>query len=71
MAFDDTLAERMRKQLADQDGLVEKRMFGGVAFLINGNMCCSVHTDALMARLAPEASDIVLRKPHTPIFTPA
>lgn len=46
-------------------------MFGGVAFLINGNICCSVHTDALMARLAPEASDMVLRKPHTPIFTPA
>lgn len=71
MAFDDTLAERMRKQRADQDGLVEKRMFGGVAFLINGNICCGVHTDTLMARLAPEATDVALRKPHTPIFTPA
>ena len=46
-------------------------MFGGVAFLINGNICCSVHTDALMARLAPEATDVALRRPHTRIFTPA
>ena len=68
MAFDDKLAERMRKLLAEQGGVVEKRMFGGVAFLLHGNMCCGVHKDALMVRLAPEATDAALRKPHTRIF---
>lgn len=68
MAFDEKLAERIRKQLAKQDGLVEKRMFGGVAFLLNGNMCCGVHKDALMVRLEPEATETALRRPHTRIF---
>jgi hypothetical protein len=68
MAFDEKLAERIRRQLAEQGGVVEKRMFGGVAFLLNGNMCCGVHKAALMVRLAPQASEAVLRKPHTRIF---
>lgn len=68
MAFDEKLAERMRKQLAEHSKVVEKRMFGGVAFLLHGNMCCGVHKDALMVRLAPEATEAALRKPHTRIF---
>jgi hypothetical protein len=68
MAFDEKLAERIRRQLAEQGGVVEKRMFGGVAFLLNGNMCCGVHKAALMVRLAPQASEAALRKPHTRIF---
>ena len=68
MAFDEKLAERMRKQLADQGGVVEKRMFGGVAFLLNGNMCCGVHQEALMVRLSPDAAAAALRQPHTRIF---
>ena len=39
MAFDEKLAERMRKQLEGQDRVVEKRMFGGLAFMLNGNSC--------------------------------
>ena len=68
MAYNEKLAERMRKQLAAQGGLVEKRMFGGVAFLLHGNMCCGVHKEALMVRLAPEATDAALRQPHTRVF---
>ncbi len=68
MAFDEKLAERMRKQLAERGGVVEKHMFGGVAFMLNGNMCCGVHQAALMVRLAPEAADAALRKPHTRLF---
>jgi TfoX/Sxy family transcriptional regulator of competence genes len=68
MAFDEKLAERMRRQLAGHDGLVEKRMFGGVAFLLHGNMCCGVHKDALMVRLAPDSTEAALRKPHTRVF---
>jgi TfoX/Sxy family transcriptional regulator of competence genes len=68
MAFDEKLAERIRKQLAGQDGVVEKQMFGGVAFLLHGNMCCGVHKEALMVRLAPDATEAALSKPHTRVF---
>jgi TfoX/Sxy family transcriptional regulator of competence genes len=68
MAFDEKLAERLRQQLAPVLGVVEKRMFGGVSFLLNGNMCYGVHKDALIVRLAPEASEAALRQPHTRIF---
>jgi hypothetical protein len=68
MAYDEKLAERMRKQLARRAGVVEKHMFGGVAFLLNGNMCCGVHKQALIVRLAPADTDAALRKPHTQIF---
>jgi hypothetical protein len=68
MAFDEKLAERIRKRLAGQSGVVEKRMFGGLAFLLNGNMCCGVHQQALIVRLAPAATEAALRKPHTRAF---
>src|SRR5215207_2069785 len=68
MAFDEKLAERIRKQLASVPGVVEKRMFGGIAFLLNGNMCAGVHKDALMVRLDPAATDAALKQPHTRIF---
>ena len=51
MAFDDKLAERIRKQLGKRRGLTEKKMFGGLAFLVNGNMCCGVHGDEMIVRL--------------------
>jgi hypothetical protein len=68
MAFDEKLAARMRKQLEKHSGVVEKRMFGGVAFLLNGNMCCGVHKEAMIVRLAPEATEAALRRPHTRQF---
>lgn len=68
MAFDEKLAQRLRQQLEAQRGLVEKRTFGGVAFLLNGNMCCGVHKQAMIVRVAPEATDAALRKPHTRLF---
>jgi len=43
MPFDTTLADRIRKRLGKRPGLTEKKMFGGIAFLLNGNMCCGVH----------------------------
>jgi len=69
MAFDEKLAARMRKALDERRaGAVEKRMFGGVAFLLNGNMCCGVHKDAMIVRLAPDATEAALRQPHTKPF---
>jgi len=68
MAYDEKLAERMRKQLAGRAGVVGKHMFGGVVFLLNGNMCCGVHKQALMVRVEPADTDAALRKPHTRVF---
>src|SRR5882672_5555609 len=68
MAFDERLAERMRGALGRRKGLVEKKMFGGVAFLLNGNMCVGVHKDEMIVRLAPEETDAALAQPHTRRF---
>ncbi len=68
MAFDDKLADRIRKQLAGQAGVIEKRMFGGVGFMLNGNLCRGVHKQAMIVRVAPEDTEAALRKPHTRMF---
>ena len=68
MAFDERLAERIRGSLGRRKGLVEKQMFGGVAFLLHGNMCVGVHQNELIVRLAPEETDQALAQPHTRRF---
>jgi|SRR5262245_3299462 len=68
MAFDERLAERIRGALGRRKGIAEKKMFGGIAFLLNGNMCVGVHGSELIVRLAPEDTDGALAKPHTRIF---
>lgn len=64
MAYDEGLAERIREFLADEGGVVEKRMFGGLCFLIRGNMCLGIVKDELMVRAGPESCDALLRLPH-------
>lgn len=68
MAFDEQLAERIRTQLGKRPGLAEKRMFGGIGFLLHGNMCCGVHREALIVRLDPAETDRALAGPHTRVF---
>jgi hypothetical protein len=68
MAFDEKLAGRIRKQLGKRRGLTEKQMFGGIAFLLNGNMCCGVHGDEMIVRLAPEETEEALARPYTHLF---
>jgi TfoX/Sxy family transcriptional regulator of competence genes len=68
MAFDEQLANRVRKQLGPKAALVEKKMFGGLAFLINGNMSVGVHGSELIVRIAPESSDVALKEPGARIF---
>lgn len=60
MAYDEGLAERVRVALPDVAGLVEKRMFGGLAFMVNGNMCVGIVKDELMARVGPQQYDHAL-----------
>ena len=54
MAFDEGLAQRLREHLRDVPGIEEKRMFGGLAFMVRGNMCCGVLASNLMARVGAD-----------------
>jgi TfoX/Sxy family transcriptional regulator of competence genes len=64
MAYDPVLAERTRVQLARSEEFTERKMFGGLCFLVNGNMCCGVAGNDLVLRLSPEAAERALAKPH-------
>ena len=68
MAYDEKLADRIRKRLGQRAGLTEKKMFGGIGFMLNGNMAVGVHGDELIVRIAPERTDEALEQPHTRIF---
>jgi hypothetical protein len=68
VAFNEALAERVREQLARRNGVVEKRMFGGVAFLLNGNMSVGVHGDDLIVRVAPDDAPAALKKKDIRVF---
>lgn len=68
MAFDEKLAERIRLQLGKRKGLTERKMFGGIAFLLRGNMCCGVHGADLIVRLDSAATADALSVPNTRAF---
>ena len=67
MAYDLKLAERIRSELNGVP-FVEKKMFGGLGFLLNGNMACGVNTNDLIVRVDPEKHSILLKKPHAKPF---
>ena len=60
MAYDEGLATRVRELLGYQPGLVEKQMFGGLAFLLRGNMACGVRGDDLIVRVAADDAETAL-----------
>jgi TfoX/Sxy family transcriptional regulator of competence genes len=65
MTFDPDLANRIRELLAAQRGVEEKRMFGGLAFLINGNMAVAANrSGGLLVRVAPEDAEQLLNREH-------
>src|SRR5436189_5098968 len=68
MAFDESLAARIRGLLARRKGIEEKKMFGGIGFLLNGNMLVGVWKDSLIVRLGPEQGDEALKEPHVSEF---
>ena len=68
MPYDTLLATRIRAALGPLPQLEEKKMFGGVGFLINGNMACGVHKNDMIVRLGPKNYDRALSRPHTHIF---
>jgi TfoX/Sxy family transcriptional regulator of competence genes len=68
MAFSEELAERIRQGLARRLGIQEKKMFGGIGFLLNGNVLVGVWKDSLIVRLGPDEGEEALREPHVREF---
>ncbi|MBX3305374.1 MAG: TfoX/Sxy family protein [Nitrospira sp.] len=64
MAFDQDLALRVRRLLEKQDGISERKMFGGLAFLLKGKMFCGVLGGDLVTRLGAEQAQSALKRPH-------
>jgi TfoX/Sxy family transcriptional regulator of competence genes len=65
VAYDEDLANRIRELLAGESAVTEKRMFGGLAFLISGNMSVSAGSKGgLLVRVDPDETDTLLSRPH-------
>jgi TfoX/Sxy family transcriptional regulator of competence genes len=68
MAYDTALAERVAALLAARSGVSERKMFGGIGWMVTGNMACGVSGDELMVRLAPEDAERALAEPDVRPF---
>lgn len=64
MAYDARLAERVRRLLARRKGITEKKMFGGLAFMLHGKMFCGVLKDDLVVRVGPQRYEKALSRAH-------
>lgn len=62
--YDDRVAKRLRRVLSARADVVEKRMVGGLSFMVDGRLCCGVTGDALMVRVGSDAYDRLLAEPH-------
>jgi hypothetical protein len=68
MAYDEALAERVRAVVSLREGVTEKKMFGGIAFMVGGNMACGVSGDELMVRLDPDEAEKALSEANVRVF---
>ena len=68
MAFDEALAARIHQALARRKSVTEKKMFGGIGFLLNGNMLVGVWKESLIVRLDPDQYEDVLKEPFVKEF---
>ena len=68
MAYDEDLALRIKTALGRRPGLTEKKMFGGIGFLLHGNMCCGVYKTELILRVDPSTSDELASREHVRPF---
>ena len=64
MAYDEGLAERLRTLFQNQAGVAEKKMFGGLTFMVRGHMCCGVTGEDLMVRVRSDQFDDAVLLPH-------
>ncbi len=68
MAYDEELAARVRLLLIGRQGYSERKMFGGICFMLHGNMACGVIRDQLISRVGPERYIEALERPHATVF---
>jgi hypothetical protein len=68
MAYDEGLAQRVREILEEEIGYNEKKMFGGVCYLLSGNMACGIINEDLIVRVGPEKYEASLTRPNTRKF---
>jgi hypothetical protein len=68
VAYDEELADRVREVLAPRDGLTEREMFGGIGFMVAGNMACGVHGEDLIVRLDADEFERALSEEHVRRF---
>jgi TfoX/Sxy family transcriptional regulator of competence genes len=68
MAYSEALAQRIRSEIEGLPGLIEKKMFGGISFLLNGNMACGVIGDEMIVRVGVERHDEAMAYPTTRPF---
>jgi len=64
MAYDEGMAQRIREEMQEIPDVAEKKMFGGLAFMVHGNMCAGIVGETLMLRVGPDQYDQALTKPH-------
>ena len=64
MAYDEQLANRIRQAFGTRNDITERRMFGGLAFLCQGRMCCGIVGNDLMVRIPADAVDATMRRQH-------
>jgi TfoX/Sxy family transcriptional regulator of competence genes len=68
MAYDEGLAQRIEEVLTGQPEFVAKKMFGGVSYMLRGNMACGVNQDNLIVRVGPDNYETALAQDHTAPF---
>ena len=68
MAYNEDLEKRIKSIVSDWQNTADKKMFGGVCYLLNGNMFCGVHKDFLILRLGQERAENALKLPHAQAF---
>ncbi len=64
MAYDEKLAARIRRTLQNRSDVIERKMFGGLAFLRNGRMCCGIVGNDLVVRVLPDETEAALHRPY-------
>ena len=65
MTFSERTAHEIRRAIGDTPGFSERPMYSGIAFMVQGNMCCGVLEDNLVVRVGPDTYDDALHEPHT------
>lgn len=68
MAYDEKLAARVRLLLSRKHGLSERKMFGGICFMLRGNMCCGVLDNHLIVRVEAQDYDAAMNRPYTRVM---